>query len=221
MNYDISSKFEINIATMTGQDVTDMRDAPSFILKNRCAALVVKPEYVAASIASRGSMGPVPPFRIYIKIDDFKSFGLDKLKMIPRDAFSADGFDITFTPDRSQKETENEIKSIKEFVSAMNQLAEVRFSLDSRIHDLKCVKSCAEAVKQQPVMIRMGTDTEKLFYTDEMIETVKEIVKPKIKLCGQVTLKTVEENKAAKYDVSLNQARLILRQAEKRYAKPA
>jgi len=81
------------------------------------------------------------------------------------------------------------------------------------------VKVCAEAVKQQPVMVRLGTDTEKRHYTDEMLKALRDVAKPRIKLSGEIDLKTIEGHKVDRFDVSLAQARLILRQADNRKAK--
>lgn len=214
----MSSKFELNI--LNNNTIPNLPLITTFIIKNKIPYIVVKPEMSTAAMVERSSKNGRFKIIVAIGFDDFgKSFATDKLINIHKDSFAADGFDILITPNKTQNETKNEMISIIDFISKINTLSEIRFSL----HINNDCTGAVKAMNNLPIsMIRGCQHVElsdnvisKQILLDRVIN-IRKLTGKSIKIGGNINYEIYKEllKYVTRFDVTYEQARSILRAME-------
>lgn len=184
-----------------------------FVVKHSCPAIVTLPQFVAPFMADRSAKRGGYKIIVAVDFENGRNFAMQKLRDLPKDAMSADGFDIMATPNISGIQAQNEVKALKDFINSMNPVAEIRWVLDvfnrkdeDVVKHLMAVKACP------PNFVRMD---RKLTQADAKLDHVakydfirKHAVTP-IKVSGNVTVETMRalmKEKTTRFDVTMSQA---------------
>lgn len=200
----------------------EIKEACEFAFKYRCPVIVVPPELVSQARLHRGvAQGK---FKIVSSIDAPKgiNYAHNKLRGVPVEAMSADGFEIMLTGG-DKKAIVNEIK----FLSTLSRDyfppgTEVRFTLGVDKRDSEQVKNMLEAFKAvpQPALLRttpltsvkVASGTHE--YHNNIKKLISDIYRCKIKISGNINRNVIVNCDAHRYAMNIEQARSIIREAQ-------
>lgn len=214
MKFQVTGKLELNLFNVNAniQTISDL------VLKNRIPAIVTDPSYLPMLLVNRAAMGG--KYKLIASIDFLKgkAFAIDKLKRAG-DFSGADGCEILLSPDRSEIELRNELKSIHEFLKLQNKLFEIRWCLGCYNRPFQNTLDILGGMKSYPPSyVRLDQHLE-LPNLDKdkhlaMIESVREHVPFNIKVSGNVNLELIKAlsdvKGVARFDVNPKQLQEIL-----------
>ncbi len=217
MMYSITSKLEINL--MSGKD--DPAFVANFAQKHRCPTIVTRPEYVAPLMAHRAAHHGQYLIVTAIDFPTGKSFAMDKFRSLSDDFLAGDGFEILLTDNKTQIESQNEIKALYEFLKRMNQISEIRFVLGAYTRSREQLMSYISGMKKYPPRwIRLDQHlilpNIAIGHHSGMVEMVKTHLPYPIKVSGNVDLETIKtfDGQKVRFDVTVAQAAKILKELE-------
>ncbi len=210
----LTTKMEINIQDANPAEAAS---ASTFIVKNRIPAIIVSPESFMVAVSEKQIKRA--QYKLIVAVDlenKGKNFGLDKIRDLPNEVLTADGFDILLTPMATNKETGNEMKALAEFLTKANNLTEIRWVIGSRVWDKDSINNVIEHAKAHPAsFIRTdpnldGSATPEDHFND--IERIKKEIATPIKVSGNINRDIMEtlHGKAKRFDVTMTQARSII-----------
>ncbi|MDP1712235.1 MAG: hypothetical protein Q8K86_07240 [Candidatus Nanopelagicaceae bacterium] len=221
MRFDITSKFEINIDSESSP--TELVNAGTFAVRNRCPAVVVPPVLIPAAIIERSKLQGNYKIIAAIDFGITAHYALDKFKDLSRDVFAAEGYDVMLTEKRTNVETINEMRVINEFLrERINPLAEIRYVLNAYTRSKEEVqKLLAIAKNHPPAFIRTGAALSlpkercDAAIHASVVKMVKSVYAATIKISGNVDLAVYNllKQEAARFDVSMTQAMKVLHEA--------
>jgi hypothetical protein len=198
----------------------DIKGVIDFARVNACAAIVVKPDDVAQYVAIREMS--VGKYKIICLVDFAGlSFGMDKLRDLPHDAMSADGFDIVCSYKGNKSKISNEISSLTKFLKNYNSLYEVRWSIDVQKHgldDLKLQEYLFALKTNRSDFIRLSTSISTIPEIMSVVNGIRSIVNMPIKIPVK-SYKDIFDIKDVRYDLTLKSAREILDHVKKEETK--
>jgi hypothetical protein len=224
MNYQLTSKLEINMLTPT----TDPRAVSDFAVKNRCPAVVVAPEFAPMMLVDKSAKGG--QFKLIAAIDfpDGKDFCLDKFKNLDVMSLEVDGMDIMMTKGRTEIEASNEAKTLVEFIrGSINPVSDIRFVLGYYTKEWPEIENLLKAAKAHPPdMIRVDQHVSLPNANAEThagaIEKLRALTPKPLKISGNIDLAVMEHlleiDGRLKFDVSIQQAMHIVNQIKQREA---
>jgi hypothetical protein len=217
--YHLTGKLEVNILQPLGPDVHNLS---SFIIQNNIPAVVASPLYLEAVLMERGRH--FANYKVICTIDFpdgnkvWPNFAMAKLRDLPQAMFMADGYDIMLTPGRTDKECLNELRALSEFLQRLGP-KELRWTLPLRtVHYEEVDKFLPHIMKWPASFVRTDSNlvVPDITLEDHLldVEFIRSGVATKIKVCGNVNLNLIEslKNRVARFDVSLSQAREIIRE---------
>ena len=218
--FDTTTRLEVNVFRGETASV-DINQLSGFMIKNRIPVVVTEPSFIEPMVLDRSRFNG--QYKIICAIDFFdgKHYALEKIRDLMQVAFLADGFDIMITPNRSDKETLNELRALTEFFRALNSLKEIRWTLGLRRGSRESIKRALSHMKKWPASyIRTDVNLvspgiELMNHLDYIAFIRKEISTP-IKVCGNIDFQSILalRQKAARFDVSVMQARRIVKSAQ-------
>ena len=220
-----TAKMEVNV-TQRATAAQDLNNFGSFIMKNRIPVVVVEPQFIDSILLERSRLAG--PFKIIVAVDfdTGKSYAMDKIKFLPKNALNCDGLDILLTQNRSEMESFNELKAITEFIRKINPTMEIRWTLGLHTRKPETIKHLPHLVKHPGNLIRTESCCElpqlKINHQED-IDLIKKYCATPVKLCGNIDFPTIKEflNKAARFDVSVQQAKRIIKVAQEEDSAPA
>lgn len=220
--FSMSHLLEINVfkGSTAPQDLSGIG---TFAMKHGIQAIVSDPDFIQVLFTDRLRLGCLNRYKIICAVDFDRgaNFALAKLRSLPSYALSADGFDILLSAKRPDKESYNELKVIDEFIHNLDQLKEIRWSLDFRSRSHADMASCMPYLIKFPAQfLRTGgaylqTEVSLDSHLDD-IQYIRKSVGTPIKVGGNLNLSTIIalKNRAARFDVTMTQARRILKAAD-------
>lgn len=155
MSGSVSTKLEIDV-----MQVNELLEASELMVKHHLPAMVIHPGLAPDAFAAR--MRVRGRYKIIIPIDWPKgeNFGNIKFRGISKQALEADGFEIMVTPGKSKMDTQNEIKTLTEFVrNFLGEYVEIRFVLGNTVkteEELDIVCNALIGIRN-PAMLRSDT----------------------------------------------------------------
>ena len=214
----ILNKLEIDV-----MQVSELDEASELAAKYKLPALVVHQSLAGEAHIARGRVRG--RFKLITPIDWPKgeNFGISKIRGLSMDALEADGFEILLTPNKSEKDTKNEVYVITEFIrNHVAQQAEIRFVLGTYIHEPEQISKMLSGLVgvRTPDLIRndinLKTQVSKSNpdIHNNTLARIAELVRYKTKICGNITdIKTMAACKGvSKFGVSLLQAKSIIKE---------
>jgi hypothetical protein len=219
--FQISTKLEVNLLK-NSQFQAGSHDISTFVIKNRIPAVVTEPEYVEIMVTDRARFGPkhAPSYKIICAIGfwDEKKYALEKIRDLPQNALMADGFEVLVTPGRSDKEFLNELRGLTEFFRTLGQ-KEIRWAMALRTKSpteyyLEHMKKWPATFVRTDVNVASPSASIEVHAAD--IGFIKNQLATPIKISGDVDYGTIVAlmGEAARFDVSFDQARRILKIAK-------
>lgn len=217
----ISTKLEINLLrNMKFQPGT--HDLSSFVIKNRVPAVVAEPEHIEILVTDRARFGPKSAlsYKIICAVEfwDDKKYALEKVRDLPQSALMADGFEVLLTPGRADKEALNELRGLTEFFRTLGQ-KEIRWALALRTkpptaYHLEHMKKWPASFIRTDINLVSPSASIEVHAAD--IGLIKSMLATPVKICGDLDFGTISAlmGEAARFDVSLDQARRILKTAK-------
>lgn len=216
--FQITSKLEINLLKNSGRVDFSGSQLSTFIIKNKIPAVVCSPELVEIVAVDRSQFSYAYKIYCAVDFDDGRNYGLDKVRNLPRSCLLADGFEIRLTAGRNEKETLNEMRGLTEFFKQINVSKEIRWALSLRGTPPSQFDNCLKNVKKWPAsMIRTDVNVDSPLASLEShvvdVSVVRNFTNFPVKISGDVDYDTVVSlmSDVARFDVSLDQARSIIR----------
>ena len=226
MLYQVTSKLELNLLN----PVSNPQYAVNFAIKYRIPVIVTTSEYLAPILAHK--IARAGQFKIICAVDYPKgdSFAMAKFKNLHSDFVAADGYEFLLSPNRSEVELRNEMKTIKEFINRQNPASELRWCLGAYTRSDEYLESMLKDMSKFPVSY-VRTDQHltmpsiKENQREKVVETVKSKVPFPIKVSGNIDYKSLEslinfkvnDNIAIKrFDINLQQAKEIVKVLEEK-----
>ena len=214
--FNITTKLEINIRPGPSLS-TDMNQLPTFMIKSRIPVLICHPSILEGAMIER--LKTKATYKIYstVDFDNGKRYAMDKFLDLPKQIFECDGLEILLTANRTDKESFNEMRAIKEYASRLNSLIDVRWVLGLRTRTYESVTNIMKhTIKIPASVIRTDTNIEIPAITTEDhqkdIDFIKQHVATQIKISGNITIDVINNIKnASKFDVSVLQAKRIVK----------
>lgn len=210
-----TTKMEINV--LRGRNI-DIRDISTFVIKNKIPAIICEPEYIDILILDRNKYQGA--YKIICAVDfwDGNNYAMEKIKYLPQSVMVADGFEILATPNRSDKETFNELKTITEFIrGTLDAIKEIRWALALRTRPPGHFYNILKNVKKWPgSFIRTDVNIESPAASVDVhgadFQFVRDKIATPVKVSGNVTFDTMMAlmGSVARFDVSLAQAKRIM-----------
>ncbi len=116
----------------------ELRDASELSVKYKLPAIIVHPQLIQEALLTRARCQGT--FKIIAPVDSPKGekYNLLKLRDLPIDAMSIDGYEFIITPNKSTAETALELRNLNKFVKDyLGTTIEIRFViLSSSISDI-------------------------------------------------------------------------------------
>lgn len=221
--YSISTKFEINLQ---GSQASDMGSAGTYVMQNKIPVMIVNPELFMAATVDRQMKirGTTPPYLIIVAIDfagNGRNYAMDKIKQLPKEILEADGYDIMISHGRNEIETRKEMIALNDFFKQLNPLLQIRWVLGCRTQKTESIKTIIKMAKSLPASY-IRTDNNVTLPNMDLknhivdVKMIRDSMATPIKVSGNVnweTYKTLRKD-VARFDVSIAQARNILKDAE-------
>ena len=217
--FNITSKLELNL--LKGSAASDFDSVGAFLIKSRIPVVVVDPEFIEAMIIERVRCQGAFKIITAIDFDKGRNYAIDKFKLLPQSIFAADGYDVLLTDGRTEKECLNELRAVSEFVRSIDALKEIRWTLGlrTRSHEkmglfLPHIRAWpASYIRTDSALVSPAATAEK--HEDDIGFIKNELATP-IKLCGNVTLDTINTfginagGVVHRFDVNMSQAKHII-----------
>lgn len=216
MSSQITSKLEIDI--MQG---TELREAVELAVINHMPAIVVHPELAQEANVYRGIRQG--RFRIITAIDWPKGdcYAIDKLRDLPVDALSRDGFEILIS-NRPRSEIKAELLTCIQFIRAhLPEITEIRVVLGAFMRDEEFVKEACGVLKEVPAPdlvridhhLRIAQSTANAQTHNGLITLIRKYTHRPLKVSGNInSVKMITSCNADRFAVSLKQAHSILKE---------
>jgi len=219
-----TTKLEVNIRRGK-MAPTDMHNLSSFLIKSKIQTIVIDPEFIDPMTVERSKFNGAYKIIVAVDFDNGRRYGMEKLKYLPKNTFQTDGIEILLTPGRNDKESLNELKVISEWGKMFNPLLEIRWVFGFRTRAKDLISNFMPYLKNVPgVLLRTDHNCEVPNITIEEhlsdVEYLKSFSSTPIKISGNVTFEVMKAVKVAKYDVTINQAKKIVRSIEEEDKKP-
>lgn len=219
----ISTRLEVNLLRNIVA-ASDMNHLGNFMIKYSIPAVVVDPNYIEHVMMERLAVGGKYKIICAVDFDTGRRFACEKMRPLPRASLGADGFDILLSAGRADKEAYNELKTLNDFIREnLGREKEIRWTFGFRVRTHESMKVYMPYLQTAPATY-LRTDynfnspdvTAKTHLDD--IAYLRQHSGTPIKVGGGgITLKSIEEIgvKAARFDVTIMEARDLIRQAEK------
>lgn len=188
----------------------------------RCPAIVAHPQFVPGLVAGR--TGKTAFYKIIAAVDfpEGRNFAMQKIRDLSQDAYSADGFEILCSVNKSASEIYNEVKSVTEFLRNMNQIAEIRWVIPYNAPADKINDYYNAFKKPQVNQIRLSqhlsTPLVNAGLFKGQLEHLRLALSNPVKLGGNITREVVDAflaDKSVRFDVSYQQAISLLQEYQK------
>jgi hypothetical protein len=215
MNGAIFPKLEIDV-----MQIGEVLESAQFAHKYKIGALVVQPSLSSDAIIVRSRIGG--KYKIITPIDWPKgeTFGQAKMRNLSLDSLDVDGFEILLTADKSENDTRNEAKALTEFIRThLGEPMEVRFVLGTSTRSTENIQTILRAMLgirtptaiRNDVLLKAQATKASLQEHNNTISIIENTIKAPIKISGNVNYKIMTSCNAAKFAVSLAQAKQILK----------
>ena len=213
--YNVTTKLEVNFRK--GRSVaTDMIGFSTLLMKYKIPVAVIDPMFIDQHLIERMRTGGQYKIITMVDFDSGKSYSLEKLRYLPKSIFVADGIEVLLSPNRTDKESMNELKVIYEFVRNLNPLMEIRWVFGFRTRTHQSMINFMQYLKNYPAtFLRTDTNVEVPSLDFERhkqdIEFIRQHCGIPIKVSGNITLDMIKNlPEAARFDVSVTQAKKII-----------
>lgn len=214
--FNITTKLEINIRKSPSV-ATDVIGLNILMVKNKIPALIIDPEFIEPMFFERTKVNGT--YKIITTVDFYngRAYALDKLKDLPRFALESEGLEIMVSPNRTDKESLNELKTIVEFLKKINPLLDIRWCLGLRTRSYDSVKFPLTHFKTWPCsFIRTDINLQVPNLTVEKhradIAYIKSLSGLPIKVSGNVDINLIRELTGInRFDVSVTQFKNIVK----------
>jgi hypothetical protein len=199
---------------------TDMHNLSSFLIKNCIPTIIVDPEFIEPMIIERSKFNG--GYKIITAVDfndSGRHFALEKMRDLPQAMFATDGVEVLLTPNRNDKESHNELKAISEFIKQMKSTMEIRWVFGFRVRPKTAIENFMKYLTNFPVnFLRTdpNVDVPKITIKQhqEDLDYIRKYCANPVKISGNIDLKTMSEVKANRFDVSVAQAKKVLKELE-------
>jgi hypothetical protein len=213
------SRLEIDVLQLN-----ELKDASELSVKFKLPAMVVHTQLVREALLVRGRSQGI--YKIIVPVDWPKgeNYGLTKLRGLPIDSMTVEGFEFMLTPNKSVLETVNEYNAIMKFVKEyLGDQIDIRFVIPvTSITDTNFDDMCSAFVGlRTPNLIRLDNVTKIQLSKaspdihNVNIERVRSKVGYPIKISGNITSFQHITNcaGASKFAVCLQQAKVITKES--------
>jgi len=212
-----TTKMEINLRNSKTLP-HDLNNLPIFMIKNRIPALVVPPELLELVAAERVVHNADYQIITMVDWEDGNHYAMDKLKLLTKMALQTDGLEIRLSHDRNDMECHNELSSILDFIKKFNPLMQVRWVFefrkicyDSYKHFFKHMKKFPATFVRTSTIVELANNFDVVEHARD-IERIKQEYAGQVKISGNITKKVMDDVKAARYDVTVDQAKSIIKE---------
>jgi len=215
----ITNKLEIDI--MQG---TELQEAIELAVTSHIPAIVVHPELAREANVYRGIRQG--HFRILTAVDWPKGdrYAMDKLRDMPIDALSRDGFEILISDRKNPSEIKGELLTCFEFIrSHLPEVTEIRIVLGAFMRDNDFVARACDELKNVPAPDMIRTDHHLRVQQsvanaqahNDLISLINKYTHRPIKISGNInSAKVVALCNADRFAVSLKQAKSIIKEVK-------
>lgn len=215
-----STKMEVNLFNSKSV-ATDMQQLSNFIIKNRIPVVVTEPDFVENVILDRNKFSPAYKIICAVDFSTGKHYALEKIRDLPRNALLADGFEFRVTHGKSDKESLNELRALTEFIKkTIDPTKEIRWALGLRTVTRDNYDKTIQHMKQWPASfirtdINLDSPSATVDAHKDDIGFIRERVALPIKISGNIDYDTMLTlmGRAARFDVTVSQAKRILKDA--------
>jgi hypothetical protein len=204
----------------------DFRVISDFAIKNRCAAIVISPEFAPMMLSDRSAKNGQYKIIAAIDFPDGKRFCYDKFNTLNVLSLEVDGMDILFTRNKTEVESRNEAKTLNEFLrGSINPNLDIRYVLGCYCNKWDNVVKFLNALKAHPpqaVRIDQHLDLPNINADShlQMVSKLREHTPKTLKISGNLDLSAVEKilavDKNVRFDVSIAQAIAITKQVKQK-----
>ena len=212
--FHITSKLELNL---TVKSVLDLQGLSTFIIKNRIPALVVDPKLLDIALIERSKINARYKVITGVDFNSIKRYAIDKFLDLPKSVFESDGVEILLSPNKNDKESLNEIKSIMDYVNRLNPLMEIRWVFSFRTKGHESYSNFMKYLPNYPAkFLRTDPNLESAGITTETHQKDTDLLKKHcnlpIKVSGNITLDMIKTLKGvSRFDVDISQAKRIVK----------
>jgi hypothetical protein len=213
-----TSKMEINLLHNTGRVDFGGNQLSTFVIKNKVPAVVCVPELVEIVAVDRSQFSHRYKIICAVDFNNGRNYGLAKVRDLPQSCLMADGFEVRLTAGRSDKETLNEMRGITNFFRQIHSTKEIRWALSLRSTSIDQFVNCLKHAKSWPgSFIRTDIDVDSPIANMEThvrdFAAIRKYIHLPIKVSGSVDYDTIValSGDIARFDVSMDQARSIIR----------
>lgn len=215
----IIRKLEIDI--MQG---TELKEAVELAVVNQMPAIIVHPELAQEANVYRGIRQG--RFKIFTAVDWPKGdrYAMDKLRDMPIDALSRDGFEILISDRPNPSETKAELLTCFKFIRHhLPEVTEIRIVLGAFMRDEDFIIRACDQLKHVPAPDMIRTDHHLRVQQavanaqahNDLITLIRKHTRRPIKISGNVnSAKVVTSCNADRFAVSLKQANSIVREVK-------
>lgn len=215
--FSYTTKMEINLRNSKTLP-HDLNNLPIFMIKNRIPAIVVPSELLELVAAERVVHNADYQIITMVDWEDGNHYAMDKLKLLSKMALQTDGLEIRLSHDRNDMECHNELASILDFIKKFNPLMQVRwtfefrkFCYDSYKHFFKHMKKFPATFVRTSTIVELANNFDVAEHARD-IERIRQEYAGQIKIGGNITKKIIDEVKAGRYDVTVDQAKNIIKE---------
>ena len=215
----ITNKLEIDV--MQG---TELQEAVELAVTAQMPAIVVHPELAQEANVYRGIRQG--RFRIITAVDWPKGdrYAMDKLRDLPVDALSRDGFEILISERKHPSEIKAELLTCFDFIrSHLPEVIEIRIVLGAFMRDNEFVARVCDVLKNVPAPDMIRTDHHLRVQQsvanaqahNDLITLIRKYTRRPIKIGGNInSAKALTSCEAARFAVSLKQANSIVKEVK-------
>lgn len=210
--FHVTTRLEVNVFS---RSIGDIDGLTSFVVKHRIPTIVVDPALLEVLIIERSQFNYA--HKVICAIDfENKNYSFNKMKDLGKGIWAADGYEILVSPNRTDIETMNEMKSLREFIIRYEPTKEVRWALNLRnkrfdfSHALKHAKNIPGSFIRTDINLVSPAAT--LDAHREDVDTIRKVVATPIKVSGSVNYDLIMAlgQSVARFDVTLSQARDVV-----------
>lgn len=214
---EVTTRLEVNLPEKVTTP-TDFVSLSQLLVKHRVPALVVAPQFIESAIIERQKVNG--SFSIICSVDFARGnlYAMEKLRPLPKVVQAVNGFDILVSPGRTDKESLNELKTIKHFIqSVYGQMTQIRWTIGLSTREIEDVQNVLPHLSKFPVsyirtdnnLVVPGVDVE---VHRASVQVIREFVPTPIKISGNVTFGVIKEMRqdVARFDVNVSQFKQIL-----------
>jgi len=213
----ITRKLEIDV--MQG---TELREAVELAVTTQMPAIVVHPELAAEANVYRGIRQG--RFKILTAVDWPKGdrYAMDKLRDMPIDALSRDGFEILISDMKNPSEIKAELLTCFEFIrNHLPEVTEIRIVLGAFMRKIEFIARACSELKHVPAPDMIRTDhhlrvqqsVANIQAHNDLIVLIREHTRRPIKISGNInSVKIITSCNANRFAVSLKQASGIVKE---------